>query len=365
MFITAALFLHSCKPAQQRAVVESEFKASPIVLDFREVETLPIGASMPEFTLPDIYGDYVSSSDLKKSDVLVVAFISNHCPTSQAYEDRLIAFTSDYNDKGVKVVAINPNSPLALLPEECGYSDLDDSFETMFIRAEDKGYNFPYLYDGDNHGVSLLFGPVTTPHFFVFDKFRKLRYNGRMDGIERPGSANGEDIRLAVDQVLTAQEVSNPVTATFGCSVKWSWKSEWANTKNQEWKNKPVLLKFIDDEGVEEIMSNKGNKLRLVSVWASWCGPCVIEMPDLVELQRFYGNRAFELITISADNPGKMPDALHILETRNVAVDNFLYANLDKQQLVKLIDSEWRGLFALFYINRARRKDYIPRSRSN
>ncbi len=319
------------------------FEPKPVVLEKLQVTTLATGSDMPAFELPDMNGQMVSSNDFKDAKILVIAFISNHCPTAQAYEDRLIDFTKEYLDKGVQVVAINPNSSLALLPEECSYSDLDDTFETMIIRSEYKGYNFPYLYDGDDHAASLKFGPVSTPHVFVFDAERKLRYNGRLDGIERPGSANAEDVRLAVDQVLVGEEVTNPVTSAFGCSVKWSWMAGWADKVNKDWSARPVEITQIDESGVHELMKNDSEKLRLINVWASWCAPCVIEMPDLVELQRYYGNRAFELITISADYPDKESDALAVLKKNGVSVQNFIFSEEEKEKLTSAVDSEWRG----------------------
>ena len=321
----------------------SNFEPNPIVLEKLQVTTLSTGSEMPAFELPDMNGQWVSSNDFKDAEILVIAFVSNHCPTAQAYEDRLINFTKEYKDKGVQVVAINPNSSFALLPEECSYSDLDDTFETMRIRAEYKGYNFPYLYDGDDHAASLKFGPVTTPHIFVFDAERKLRYNGRLDGIERPGSANAEDLKLAVNQVLAGEKVTNPVTSAFGCSVKWSWMADWAEKVNKDWAARPVEITQIDESGVHELMKNDSEKLRLINVWASWCAPCVIEMPDLIELQRYYGNRAFELITISADYPDKESEALAVLKKNGVSVQNFIFSEEEKEKLTSAIDSEWRG----------------------
>ena len=99
-------------------------------------------------------------------------FTCNHCPTAQAYEDRLIDFTNEYKDKGVAVVGIMPNSTMGLLPEECGYTDLNDSYEEVIIRHRDKKYKFPYLYDGDTQSVAIAYGPVATPHAYVFDADR-------------------------------------------------------------------------------------------------------------------------------------------------------------------------------------------------
>ncbi|ASB48681.1 redoxin family protein [Alkalitalea saponilacus] len=338
--IMAFSAIQSCKVPSRDGEL---FEPNPIVLERMEVKTLETGSKMPPFELPDMYGQMVSHEQFSDAEVLVVAFISNHCPTSQAYEDRIIRFVEDYEDKGVTLVAINPNSPFGLLPEECSYSDLDDTFETMSIRAEHKGYNFTYLYDGDNHAVSLLFGPVSTPHFFVFDSERILRYNGRMDEIERPGTANGEDLRKAVDQVLAGEEVSNPRTSAFGCSVKWSWLDEWVSRINREWREQEITIDFIDKNGVEEIMANDTENLRLVNVWASWCGPCVQELPDLLEINRYYRNRRFEMVMISADSPDKKDDALRILRNNHMAVSNFIFNDTKRDDLIYAIDPDWRG----------------------
>jgi thiol-disulfide isomerase/thioredoxin len=321
----------------------SEFTPQPIILEDQEVRLLEIGESAPSFELPDMYGYFVSIDDFSVADILVVVFLTNHCPTAQAYEDRLIAFTGDYEDKNVAVVAINPTSPFALLPEECGYSDLDDTFENMSVRAETKGYNFPYLYDGDDQAVSIQFGPQATPHVFVFDSERKLRYTGRLDGVERPGTANAEDLRLAVDQILAGEEVSNPQTKSFGCSIKWSWISDWAERVNREWKNRPVTLMQIDEAGIATLIANNSEKLRLINVWASWCAPCIIELPDLVLLQRYYGGRAFEFITISADQIDKFDSALRILSDKHLPVQNFIFHPDDSYKLIEAVDPAWSG----------------------
>lgn len=339
LLVLFLLLIVSCKQRRDG----SSFVPNPIVIESQDVITLEIGAEAPFFELPDMYGQTVTINDFDHSDVLVIAFICNHCPTAQAYEERLINFTSDYKVKNVAVVAINPNSSLALLPEECGYSDLDDSFETMLTRATDKGYNFPYLYDGDTHLVSMAYGPVTTPHVFVFDKKRKLRYTGRFDGVEKPGTANADDLRNAVDQILAGKEVQNPVTKTFGCSVKWSWKSDWAVRVEKEWNDKQVSLQWISCSGIDSLLANDTDKLLLINVWATWCTPCVMELPDLVKLQRIYGSRDFEFITISADKTSHKDKVLKMLESKHAPVTNYIFNEDDKYKLIETIDPSWEG----------------------
>jgi len=114
----------------------------------QKVQTLEIGRQAPDFNLPGVDGRNYRLADFADAKILVVVFTCNHCPTAQAYEDRIKKLTSDYKNKGVAVVAISPNDPQSVRLDELGYSDMGDTFEEMKIRVKDKGYNFPYLYDG-------------------------------------------------------------------------------------------------------------------------------------------------------------------------------------------------------------------------
>jgi peroxiredoxin len=323
--------------------VSQTYTPSPKKMPHQEVTTLATGEAAPPFRLPDVTGKFYTLDDFRNARVLVVIFTCNHCPTAQAYEDRIIKFTEDYKPKDVAVVAIMPNSTFALLPEECAYSDLDDSYESMIIRAKDKAFNFPYLYDGDDQAVSVKYGPTATPHAFVFDKKRRLAYCGRLDASEKPGTANAEDLRNAVDNVLKGEPVKIPETKTFGCSIKWSWKSDWADKVNSDWAAKPVTLEKIDKKEIAILLKNETQKLRLINVWATWCAPCVIEYPELVKLQRIYGNRPFEFVSISADKPEKFNETLTFLKEKHSPVTNYIFSSDDKYALIEAIDPKWNG----------------------
>lgn len=343
--VVLSVYLVSCKPTPKNEISENgnTFVANPQNVEEQEVKTLEIGAAAPDFTLPDMNGNMVNLDDFSKADVLVVVFTCAHCPTAQAYEDRLIKFTADYKDKSVQVVAIMPNSSLGLLPEECGYTDLDDSFENMKIRAKDKNYNFPFLYDGDNEAVSIKYGPTTTPHVFVFDKERKLQYVGNLDQNEKPGTGNAENLRAATESILAGKPVANPVTKTFGCSIKWAWKQELAKKANKSWEESPVELSDINIAGIKEVVKNGSKKLRLINVWATWCGPCVVEYPDLVQLQRIYGGRDFEFVSIAADKMENKEKVFDFLKKSHSAIRNYIYTGGDNYKLIEAIDPDWNG----------------------
>jgi peroxiredoxin len=335
------------KTEKQQALTEEVeqigFVPSPQEIKEQEVKTLEINAIAPDFRLPGIDERYYTLESFSDAKVLVIIFSCNHCPTAQAYEDRMIQITNDFKSESVQVVVISPNSVNAVLLEELGYSDMGDSFEEMKIRAKDKGYNFPYLYDGDTQEASIKYGPVATPHAFVFDEERRLKYSGRLDSSEKPGTANADDLRSAINAVLLDVEIPNPVTKTFGCSVKWGWKMSWTDKVNQDWANMPVTLDEINEEGVNILVNNDSEKLQLINIWATWCGPCVIEYPEFINIHRMYKDRDFEFISISADKLSSKDKALKFLKNKNSAVKNYIFAGEDIYKLIDSVDPEWDG----------------------
>jgi len=309
-----------------------------------EPETVAIGSIAPDFILPGIDSKTYSLKDFAKAKVLVIVFSCNHCPTAQAYEDRIIAVSEDYKPEGVALVMISPNSTRALNLSELGYTDMGDSFEEMQQRAKDKGFTFPYLYDGDEQKCALEYGPAATPHCFVFDRDRILRYAGRVDGSEKPGTGNGEDLRNAIDAVLAGEMVKTPVTKVFGCSVKWSWKDEYTQRLYNQWAELPVALEDIDVKGIKELINNSSSgKLRLINIWATWCGPCLIEFPDLVIIDRMYRGRSFEFITISTDKQNRKDDALKFLQKHQASNKNYIFNKDDVYEMIEAVDPDWQG----------------------
>jgi len=308
-----------------------DFVPHPVAVPEQPVQTLTIGSKAPDFRLPGTDGQYHALSDYDDASALVVIFTCNHCPTAQAYEDRIIDIDKSYKDRGVQVIAISPNSPLGLLHEELGYSDLGDTFEDMIVRDQDRDFAFPYLYDGDDQKVSLAYGPAATPQCFVFDGDQNLRYVGRLDGSEKPGTANAEDLRAAIDAILGGAAVANPITKTFGCSTKWGWKTKLRKKIDAEWAAKEVTLEEKSIEDLKDLIANETDKLRLINVWATWCGPCRLEYPEFVVIQRMFGARDFEFVSISADKLDKS------------ALTNYISTNDDKYALIEAIDQEWNG----------------------
>jgi thiol-disulfide isomerase/thioredoxin len=307
------------------------------------IKTLEPGAEAPNFRLEGVDGRWYSLSDFASARALVVVFTCNHCPTAQYYEERLKRLVDDYRGRGVALVAISPNDEASVRLDELGYTDLNDSFEEMKIRARHRGFNFPYLYEGDRTGVSRAYGPTATPHAFVFDAGRRLRYVGRIDDSEREQFVKTTDLRNALDALLAGAPVPVEKTRAFGCSVKWAGKADTVRQFMAKLAAEPVSVDMAGEEALRALRKNDSGKLRLVNFWATWCGPCVTEFPELVTINRMYRRRAFEFVSVSANYPDEKKEVLDFLMKNQASNRNLLFGGTDKYKLMEAFDKDWNA----------------------
>ena len=280
------------------------FLALPALSDENGPPPLAIGAAAPEFCLPGIDGQTHCLKEYNASKVLVIAFTCNHCPTAQLYESRIKQLAADYHDRGVALVAIEPNNPNAVRLDEMGYTDVGDSFEDMKTRAAYRHFNFPYLYDGETQKTSRAYGPSATPHLFIFDSERKLRYEGRVDNNPREPLVTVRDARKAIDALLANKPVPVAKTPSVGCSTKWMYKEEGRKEELAEIEGQPVKVQPANSEDLKALRKNQTGKLVLVNFWATWCGPCQQEMPLLDQMYKKYKPAGFTLIGVNVDKEG-------------------------------------------------------------
>jgi thiol-disulfide isomerase/thioredoxin len=328
--------------------------------DAVKVTPLAIGASAPDFKLPGTDGKDHSLADYADAKLLMVGFISNHCPDSQAAEGRIKELVRSMKGKGLRFVGINPNNPSGLRPDELGYSKYNDGPEDMKLHAKEQDFNFDYLYDGETQATAKAYGALATPHVFLFDVERKLRYQGRLDESRYadPASVTSPDALRAIEALLAGKPVPVETTKIHGCSTKWLEKKALVAADEEAWEQGEVLVEKIDAAGVAALRANTTNKLRLINVWATWCGPCVEEFPELVKTQRKFGLREFELITISMDDPANLAPVKKFLETKNAVIPNklkksleaegrktnhYAYAGNSQDDLIKALDPKWEG----------------------
>jgi peroxiredoxin len=317
--------------------------ASPGLASGDEPPTLPIGAPAPDFCLPGIDDQTHCLKDYASSRVLVIVFTCNHCPTAQLYESRIKQLAAGYRDRGVALVAIEPNNPNAVRLDELGYTDVSDSLPEMKIRAQYRQFNFPYLYDGETQKVARAYGPTATPHLFIFDSERKLRYQGRVDNNPREQLVTRREARDAIEALLANKPVPIAKTPSVGCSTKWAYKAQGRNEELARIESEPVTLRLINADDLKALRKNSTGKLLLVDFWATWCGPCLEEFPEFQTMYRMYRHRPFDLVTVSSNYPDEKAGVLSVLEKQHATSQNLLFGSTDIYALMAAFDSEWNA----------------------
>ena len=171
-----------------------------------------VGDTIEDFSLKNIDNEMISLADYEEAKGFIIIFTCNTCPYSVANEDRIIALNKKYESKGFPVIAINPNDPIAV-PE--------DSFEKMKVRAEEKGFRFPYLLD-EGQKVYPKFGASKTPQVYIVSQNdMKVQYIGAIDNSSRnPDKVTEKYVENAVDALLAGKEIAKTETRAIGCSIK-------------------------------------------------------------------------------------------------------------------------------------------------
>jgi len=304
---------------------------------------LALGSPAPHFELPGVDGAIHKLADYSSSPILVVVFTCNHCPIAQMYERRITQLAADYKDRGVAVVAIQPNDPKAITIDELDSSDVSDSLDEMKMRAQYKHLTYPYLYDGETQSVADAYGPQATPHVFVFDRDRRLRYEGHMDDSYRAELVKTHEARDAIDALLAHREVIVKHTGVFGCSTKWREKQAARLEALRKIESQPVQLEMASAADLRTLRTNPTRKVLLVSFWATWCGSCIHEFPDFQDTFRMYGVRDLELVTVAANMPDEKNTVLRVLEKRHATSRNLLFASNDTTALQAAFDPRWES----------------------
>ncbi|MGA3087969.1 MAG: redoxin domain-containing protein [Terriglobales bacterium] len=287
--------------------------------------TLAIGSEAPVFSLMGTDGIIHRSTDWKGSSVLVIAFLCNHCTESQMYEPRLNRLAEAYASKGVTVVAVQSSNPKAFAEKDLAWSDVGESLDDMKERAEFRHFRFPYLYDGDTGSTALAFGASVAPSVFILDKERKLRYSGRIDDDPTEGPNTTHYAVAAIDSLLAGNPIAVTASVATGCSLRIGPNPSINEAPDSE----PVSVSLATTAILGSLRHNPTGQLLLVNFYATWCGPCVSEFPDLMATNRMYRSRRFSFTTVSSNGPSERSEVLKFLQKMRATTDNLLYGSDD------------------------------------
>jgi thiol-disulfide isomerase/thioredoxin len=259
------------------------------------------------------------------------------------YEKRIKQLAADYREKGVMLVAINPNDPKAVHLSEMGHTDVGDTLDEMKLRAAYRSFNFPYLSDGETQEVALKYGPTATPHIFLFDQSRKLRYEGRIDNSSREELVTKHEARDALDAMLAGKPVAVATSPAMGCSTKWAYQEKGTRDEMGSWGKEPVTLEMGSADKLKALRKNGTGKLILVNFWATWCAPCMEEFPEIQKIVRMYRKRELQVVTVSINAPDEKTMVLGFLKEQFAINTNLLWNTNDAAEAVAAFNTNWSG----------------------
>jgi peroxiredoxin len=286
-----------------------------------EHPVMKIGTHIPDFTLPGADGKMHSLKEWASAKYLMIVFECDHCPESQNYESRIKQLYEDYKGKGVQLVAINPNDPASVRLDELGYTDLEDSLAEMKIRLADRHISWPYLYDGETQATATKFGVIATPHVFIFDQDRNLRFEGQIDNNQRVDLITSKDTRNALEELLAGKPVTVTDTRVHGCSTKWKSKQVGSQSREAEMTRihaDPVKFETIDADGIKKLKANSTGKVEVVAFWSTKCTACADSFHALETTYRMFRLRAYDFATVNTD-PVASKDAVMAYLTKQYA----------------------------------------------
>jgi peroxiredoxin len=300
--------------------------------------TLAIGSTAPDFALQGIDGSTHTLREYAGARILAIVFTCNHCPASQLYESRLKKLDEDYRHKGVTLIAVNPDTPKLFQLSELGYTDVADSLDGMKVRAAQRHLPYPYLYDGDSQAAATAYGVVATPHIFLFDRNRTLRYEGRVDDSLREPLVTVHDARDAIEALLADRPVAAARTRPAGCPVRWLSTPSGRNAGPAPTAGEQVTVEMAGPDALKKLRTNGTGKLLLVNFWATWCGPCTVEFPDLEDTYRMYRGRGLQFVSVSENDPGEKAAVVEFLQKHHASHSNLLFATPDVYGLQAAFD---------------------------
>ncbi len=336
--------------------------------------SLTIGQPAPDFTLKDLNGAKHALKD-QRGQITVLAFLSVQCPISNAYNERIRALSEDYAKQNVVFFALNASA--------------NENVAEIKAHAAKQGFTFPILKDKGNK-IADAYHAERTPEIFVVDAQGVLRYHGRIDNSHLPIHVKRRDLREALNELLAGKPVSVPEAKALGCVIKReqtaqrystasgsdrvslgqpdnlaSFMPAYANAfapqrPNPKPRRAPLKIKpagaasniaLLKPAAFPKLRDSYKGKVIVLNFWATWCAPCVAEMPEFIKLDKDYRDKGVQVLAISADDTTDLKTLVtRFVKEKGMTFPVYVQDTDDPQEMIDLINKDWPGVLPATFI---------------
>lgn len=304
-----------------------------------------IGEPAPDFTLSDTAGR-VHSLKSYRGKIAVLGFLGVACPISNAYNERIRAIVSDFAGQDVAFLGINSN--------------IDEPVQMVREHAAGNQLTFPILKD-EGSRVADIYGAERTPEMFVVDRDGVLRYRGRIDNSQELRRVKRNDLRAALDELMSGKPVTIPEARAFGCLIKRAADAEAINRAEEQAKDFSPKVGRLKPADFAKFKAASLGKVLVINFWATWCGPCVAEFPEFVALDAKYRDKGVKFVGISADEISDIDSkVIPFIKEQKAMFEMMIQDTDDPEEMIAVVDKEWQGtLPATFIFDKTGKLSYV------
>jgi hypothetical protein len=285
---------------------------------------------IPKFELKDTKNIIFSNKDLNGRLGTLIIFLSNHCKISQSFQKPLNIINIQWEQKGIKLLAISPNYENAILPDELAYSDSGDTFKEMQSRAVRERFNFPYIYDGEKQIITQSLNVKITPSAYLFNSDGILVYSGRIGNHEKPNDLGNSELNQNIEELICGREVNYNRIRMYGTSVKFKKDMLIAENVKKRYASESVQLNHADQRKLKFFLNQTTNYPKFFYVW-SLHENSEQNRNNLITISsnfKIFRKRGLKVYTVCVCKEEEKPDALEILKRAQLSALNFyIYGN--------------------------------------
>jgi peroxiredoxin len=290
------------------------------------------------FRLKGADGEVYEKKDLKGKQGIIIMFLSNHCKYSQIYVKYLNDWNKQWKKDGFNLFVFSPNHEKSILPNELAFTPSGDSYKEMVEKHKEHIFNYPFIYDGDDHIVTNSLNATITPSVYLFNKEGSLVYSGRIGNHENPSDKSESELHLNIQELLSKKDFKFNRTRTFGKAIRFKSDLESAEKIKKRYAQETVNLYYANEKKIDLLISHNTSRPTFFYVWSLGDKEEITRENLIVISKNFkiFRKRGIKVITICIAKEEEKERINNLLDICQLSAFNYYTYVSDVKNLIKL-----------------------------